>query len=91
MSCGASDLWSCDDTLSLSSSSNETTANSGKIRIRSQTLPVSSTSCNTSNRANKRSKGHVNALTAILTSECMTVPQHKVSVESGSKVDAGRE
>jgi hypothetical protein len=59
-------LWRSDNTLLLRPLRDHRASDTRKIRVRSQTFPIPSTSYNSSNGPNKRPKSNVNALALVL-------------------------
>lgn len=80
-----------DYTLSLCASCNQPATDTSQIWVGTQALPVSSTSCDSTNWPNERTERYVDTFPTVLAPERMTIPQHKVSVEGCSKMDSRRE
>ena len=84
-------LWCSNHTLFLCASSDETTTNTGKIRVGTKTFPISTAARDSSNRADEWAESNMNALSSILSAESMAISEHEISIEGSSKMNARRE
>lgn len=84
-------LWCSDHALFLCTSGDETTANTSKIRVGTETFPISTAARDSSNRADEWAESNMNALSSVLSTESMAISEHEISIERSSKMNASRE